>query len=202
MPVPEGLNYDWDPASTYIRRPPFWTILLLMCRPLDIEGARVLVFLGDSVTTDHISPAGAIPAQTPAGRHLLSPNRTAGFQLLRLEARESRSDGPRDVCKHSHQEQAVEGVTGGFTRHLPDGEQMTIYEAAEQYRDEGVPLLVLAGKEYGTGSSRDWAAKGTALLGVKAVIAESYERIHRNNLIGTGVLPLQFPERCFSRSLG
>lgn len=204
MPVPEGLIYRWDPASTYIRRPPFLEDITLEVPPVqDIEGARVLIFLSDSVTTDHISPAGAIPAQTPAGRYLLA----AQVQPSDFNSYGSRRGNHEVMIRGTFanirlRNKMLKGVNGGFTLHLPHGEQMTIYEAAERYRREGVPLIVLAGKEYGTGSSRDWAAKGTALLGVKAVIAEGYERIHRSNLLGMGVLPLQFPEGTSAGSLG
>ena len=169
----------------------------------DIEGARVLAMLGDSVTTDHICPAGAIKKDSPAGRYLTENG---------VEAKEFNSYGSR---RGNHEvmirgtfanirlrNQLAPGTEGGVTRHLPDGEQMSIYDAAQQYAEDGVPLVVLAGKEYGSGSSRDWAAKGTALLGVRAVIAQSYERIHRSNLIGMGVLPLQFAEGESRESLG
>jgi len=192
--IPEGALYEWDPESTYLRRPPF--VEGLAPEPpavTDIMGARVLVMAGDSVTTDHISPAGAIAKDSPAGRYLEDRN---------VPPREFNSYGSR---RGNHEvmmrgtfanirlrNEVAPGTEGGFTRHWPDGEQLTVYEASRRYQSEGVPLLVIAGKEYGTGSSRDWAAKGVALLGVRAVIAESYERIHRSNLIGMGVLPLQF----------
>jgi aconitate hydratase len=190
LPVPAGELFAWDPGSTYVREATFFE------RPADlsdIEQARVLLLLGDSVTTDHISPAGAIPPSTPAGRYLVEHG---------VEPRDFNSYGAR---RGNHEvmvrgtfanirlrNQLVEGVEGGFTRHLPDGEQMSVYDASLRYQDEGVPLVVIAGKEYGSGSSRDWAAKGTALLGVRAVIAQSFERIHRSNLVALGVLPLQF----------
>src|SRR5437868_6682910 len=171
--------------------------------PADIRGARVLALLGDSVTTDHISPAGSIGKDTPAGRYLVS---------LGVAPKDFNSYGAR---RGNHEvmmrgtfanirlrNRLVPGVEGGFTAHLPDGEQMSIYDAAMRYRDEGVPLVVIAGQEYGTGSSRDWAAKGTLLLGVRAVLAESYERIHRSNLVGMGVLPLQFLPGESAESLG
>jgi aconitate hydratase A / 2-methylisocitrate dehydratase len=194
LPVPEGEIYRWDASSTYIQEPPFFAGLQQRVRDReDIRGARALAVLGDSVTTDHISPAGSIPVDGPAGRYLIAHG---------VEPREFNSYGAR---RGNHEvmmrgtfanirlrNQLVPGVEGGWTRHLPDGEQMAIYDAAMRYQEEGVPLIVIAGKEYGTGSSRDWAAKGTALLGVRAVIAESYERIHRSNLVGMGVLPLQF----------
>jgi len=200
--VPEGDRYTW-PDSTYVRRPSFFEGM-----PADppgvesIEGARVLALLGDSITTDHISPAGAIKKDSPAGAWLIEQG---------VEPRDFNSYGSR----RGNHEVMIRGTfanirlrnqlaerTGGFTRHFPDGGETTIYEAAMAYADEGVPLVVLAGKEYGSGSSRDWAAKGTKLLGVRAVIAESFERIHRSNLIGMGVLPLQFPAGETIESLG
>jgi aconitate hydratase len=191
--VPSGDLYEWDPDSTYIQEPSFFKDMGPEAEDLkDIEGARVLVKVGDSVTTDHISPAGAIPSKMPAGQYLISKG---------VDPRDFNSYGSR----RGNHEVMVRGTfgnirlrnqlvesEGGFTLHLPDGEETTIYEASLRYDEENVPLVVLAGKEYGSGSSRDWAAKGSFLLGVKAVIAESFERIHRSNLIGMGVLPLQF----------
>jgi aconitate hydratase len=191
--VPSGDLYEWDPDSTYIQEPTFFKGLSPEPEPLtDIEGARVLVKVGDTVTTDHISPAGAIPSKSPAGQYLISKG---------VEPRDFNSYGSR----RGNHEVMVRGTfgnirlrnqlvskEGGYTVHFPDGEETTVYEASVRYQEEGVPLLVLAGKEYGTGSSRDWAAKGSFLLGIRAVIAESFERIHRSNLIGMGVLPLQF----------
>ena len=201
--VPEGDRYTW-PDSTYVRRPSFFEGM-----PADAPGvepigsARVLALLGDSITTDHISPAGAIKKDSPAGRWLIEqgvePRR---IQLLRLAARKPRGDDPRHLRQHPPPATFWSREAGGFTRHFPDGEEMTIFDAAIAYGREGVPLVVLAGKEYGSGSSRDWAAKGTKLLGVRAVIAESFERIHRSNLIGMGVLPLQFPDGESVDSLG
>ncbi len=204
MPVPTGDLYEWDPESTYVKQPPFFEGLTSEPPPVGaIEGARVLVYLGDSVTTDHISPAGAIKKDSPAGRYLIEHG---------VEPRDFNSYGSR---RGNHEvmmrgtfanvrlrNKLVPGVEGGFTRHLTSGEQMSIYDAAMRYKQEGIPLVVLAGKEYGSGSSRDWAAKGTRLLGVRAVIATSYERIHRSNLIGMGVLPLQFAEGTDAESLG
>ena len=201
--VPEGDLYEWDPDSTYIQEPSFFKDLAPEPAPLeDVEGARVLVKVGDSVTTDHISPAGAIPSKMPAGQYLIEKG---------VDSRQFNSFGSR----RGNHEVMVRGTfgnirlrnqlvdkEGGYTVHFPDGQETTIYEASMEYQEEGVPLVVLAGKEYGTGSSRDWAAKGTFLLGVKAVIAESYERIHRSNLIGMGVLPLQFSEGESADSLG
>ncbi len=194
LATPEGDVYDWDPASTYIRRPPYFGDMPLDPAPVpDISGARCLVLIGDSVTTDHISPAGAIKPDAPAGKYLVEHG---------VERRDFNSYGSR---RGNHEVMVrgtfanvrlrnlvVPGSEGTWTLHVPSGEEMTIFEAAERYRDEGTPLVVVAGKEYGSGSSRDWAAKGPALLGVRAVIAESYERIHRSNLLMMGVLPLQF----------
>ncbi len=196
--------YDWDSASTYIQEPPFFVDLPLEPEPLtDIRGARVLVMLGDSVTTDHISPAGSIALNSPAAAYLMAHN---------VEPKDFNSYGARrgndrvmvrgTFANIRIKNRLAPGTEGGVTIHIPSGEQMTIFDAAQRYKSEGTPLLVIAGKEYGTGSSRDWAAKGTLLLGVKAVIAESYERIHRSNLIGMGVLPLQFREGDSAESLG
>jgi aconitate hydratase len=196
LEIPSGNLYGWDEGSTYVRRPPYFEAMPREPKPLeDIHGARVLVVLGDSVTTDHISPAGAIRPDSPAGRYLLDHG---------VERREFNSYGAR---RGNHEVMVrgtfanvrlrnllVPGSEGTWTAHLPDGEEMTIYEAAERYRAEDVPTIVLAGKEYGSGSSRDWAAKGPRLLGVRAVIAESFERIHRSNLLMMGVLPLQFTD--------
>ena len=196
LPVPGGDRFAWAPESTYIRHPRYFAGLPRVPEPVrDIEGARCLVVLGDSVTTDHISPAGSISLDSPAGRYLLEHG---------VEGRNFNSYGSRrgnhevmvrgtfaNVRLKNH---LVEGSEGTWTAHLPDGDEMSIFDAAERYREEGVPLVVIAGKEYGSGSSRDWAAKGPALLGVRAVIAESYERIHRSNLLMMGVLPLQFAD--------
>ncbi len=195
MPVPTGNLYDWDPDSTYVKHPPFFENLTSEPNPVEsVEGARVLVLLAESVTTDHISPAGAIKKDSPAGRYLIEH----GVKPKDFNSFGSRRGNHEVMMRGTFgnvrlRNQLVPGVEGGFTRHLPDGEQMSIYDAAMRYQEEGVPLVVLAGAEYGSGSSRDWAAKGTLLLGVRAVIAESFERIHRSNLIGMGVLPLQFP---------
>jgi aconitate hydratase len=186
--------FAWDPASTYIQEPPFF---LEFSRELgsirEIRGARVLAVLGDSITTDHISPAGAIAADSPAGKYLLE----RGVTVRDFNSYGSRRGNDRVMSRGTFanirlKNRLLPGVEGGVTLHLPDGARMSIYDAAMKYRAEGIPLVVLAGKEYGSGSSRDWAAKGTLLLGVKAVIAESFERIHRSNLVGMGVLPLQF----------
>jgi aconitate hydratase len=190
----EGDIYRWDDDSTYIQEPPFFTDLTPEIPPIgEIHAARVLAVLGDSITTDHISPAGAIPADSPSGKYLIE----RGISLRDFNSYGSRRGSDRVMTRGTFanirlKNQMVPGVEGGFTKHLPDGTQMSIYDASMRYQEDGVPLLVLAGKEYGSGSSRDWAAKGTQLLNVKAVIAQSFERIHRSNLIGMGVLPLQF----------
>ncbi|NDJ77365.1 MAG: aconitate hydratase AcnA [Chloroflexi bacterium] len=195
--------YEWDPASTYIQEPPFFIDLPPQPEPLtNITGARVLALLGDSVTTDHISPAGSIAQDSPAGRYLIEH----GVERKDFNSYGSRRGNDRVMMRGTFaniriKNLLVPGTEGGVTLHLPSGKQMTIFDAAERYKAEGTPLVVLAGKEYGTGSSRDWAAKGTLLLGVKAVIAESFERIHRSNLIGMGVLPLQFKEGLASLGL-
>src|SRR5580693_8313140 len=194
MPVPEGDLYRWDPKSTYIKQPPFFENMPKTPPPLaDIHGARVLAILGDSVTTDHISPAGSIPVDSPAGKYLIA-NGVKPHDFNSYGARR----GNHEVMMRGTfanirlRNQLAPGTEGCWTLFLPDSEKMTIYDAAVKYREGGVPLVVLAGKEYGSGSSRDWAAKGTRLLGVRAVIAESYERIHRSNLVGMGVLPLEY----------
>ena len=194
LPVPPGDSFAWDPSSTYVRRPPYFDGLAPEPGTLhDIDGARVLALLGDSVTTDHISPAGTIKADSPAGRYL----REHGVKPADFNSYGSRRGNHEVMIRGTFanirlRNQLAPGTEGGLTRHLPGGEQMTIFDAAQRYAADGVPLLVIAGKEYGSGSSRDWAAKGTALLGVRAVLAVSFERIHRSNLIGMGVLPLQF----------
>jgi len=187
--------YQWDAASTYIQEPPFLAELKVESSPIQpVRGARVLALLGDSVTTDHISPAGNISKDSPAGKFLLAH----GVTQREFNSYGARRGNDRVMTRGTFanirlRNALVPNVEGGVTRHLPDGEPMTIYDAAMRYREEGVPLIVLAGAEYGTGSSRDWAAKGTNLLGVRAVIATSFERIHRSNLVGMGVLPLEFP---------
>ncbi|MEU1850813.1 aconitate hydratase [Streptomyces sp. NPDC019990] len=206
LPIPTGNTFEWDAESTYVRKPPYFEGMEMEPAPVeDIAGARVLAKLGDSVTTDHISPAGAIKADTPAGKYLTEHG---------VERRDFNSYGSR---RGNHEvmirgtfanirlrNQIAPGTEGGYTRDFTqDGGPVSfIYDASQNYQAAGIPLVILAGKEYGSGSSRDWAAKGTALLGVKAVIAESYERIHRSNLIGMGVLPLQFPEGASAESLG
>jgi aconitate hydratase len=194
LAVPEGELFAWDEASTYIRRPPFFEEMPIVAPPLeDIRGARALLVLGDSVTTDHISPAGSIPVQSPAGRYLLA----CGVAPQDFNSYGARRGNHEVMVRGTFanirlRNLLVPDLEGGWTVHLPDGARMTVFEAAERYRAENVPLLVIAGKEYGSGSSRDWAAKGPRLLGVRAVLAESFERIHRSNLVGMGILPVQF----------
>ena len=202
--VPEGDLFAFRDESTYIQDPPFFQGLTPAPAPVeDIRGARVLAVLGDSVTTDHISPAGDIALDSPAGRFLVGK----GVAKKDFNSYGSRRGNDRVMVRGTFanirlKNLMVPGVEGGVTVHQPSGERMAIYDAAERYRAEGVPLVVIAGKEYGSGSSRDWAAKGTLLLGVRAVIAESYERIHRSNLVGMGVLPLQFKPGQSAESLG
>jgi aconitate hydratase len=204
LEVPTGDSFAWDPDSTYVRRPPFFEGLPREPEPVsDIVEARVLALLGDSVTTDHISPAGAIKRDSPAGAYLIEH----GVAPKDFNSYGSRRGNHEVMMRGTFanirlRNLLAPGTEGGVTVHLPDGEQMTIYDAAMRYLDEGVPLIVLAGKEYGSGSSRDWAAKGTRLLGVRAVLAESFERIHRSNLVGMGVLPLQFGKGDSVSSLG
>jgi aconitate hydratase len=209
--VPTGESFAWDEESTYVRRPPFFEDLPAEPEPItNIEDARVLTVLGDSVTTDHISPAGSIKRDSPAGQYLIEHGvqprdfnsygsrrgnhevmMRGTFANIRLRNQLRGGDGGRDALPE-----------GGVTIKFPEEEQMPIYDAAMRYLEAGTPLVVLAGKEYGSGSSRDWAAKGTRLLGVRAVIAESFERIHRSNLVGMGVLPLQFKDGDSVQSLG
>jgi aconitate hydratase len=196
IPVAGGALYEWRPDSTYIQEPPFFTDLGPDPQPIaEIRRARVLAVLGDSITTDHISPAGSIPEESPAGRYLIEHRVTKKD----FNSYGSRRGNDRVMVRGTFanirlKNHLVAGMEGGVTVHFPDGERMWIYDAAMRYKQEGVPLLVIAGKEYGSGSSRDWAAKGTLLLGIRAALAESYERIHRSNLVGMGVLPLQFKE--------
>jgi aconitate hydratase A / 2-methylisocitrate dehydratase len=204
MDAPTGAIYAWDPASTYVQEPPYFEGMGREPAPVrDIAGARVLVMVGDSVTTDHISPAGSIPAASPAGQYLIAHGvDRADFNTYGAR-RGNHEVMMRGTFGNIRLRNEIAGDREGYwTRHLPSGEEMTIYDAAIRYREEGVPLVVIAGREYGSGSSRDWAAKGPNLLGVRAVIAESYERIHRSNLVGMGVLPLQFAEGEGRRSLG
>jgi aconitate hydratase len=202
--IATGDTFRWDTDSTYVLRPTFLEGLTMTPAPVTgVTGARVLAVLGDSVTTDHISPAGNISQSSPAGQYLAEH----GVQPTDFNSYGTRRGNHEVMVRGTFanvrlRNQLAPGTEGGFTLHLPDGEQTTIYEAAERYATEAVPLVVLAGKEYGSGSSRDWAAKGTALLGIRAVIAETYERIHRSNLIGMGVLPLQYAEGQSAASLG
>jgi aconitate hydratase len=206
LPTPEGATFEWDTESTYVRKPPYFEGMKAQPEPVsDIEGARVLLKLGDSVTTDHISPAGSFKSDTPAGRYLLEH----GVERKDFNSYGSRRGNHEVMIRGTFaniriKNQLLDGVEGGFTRDFSqaDAPQAAVYDASVNYQAAGIPLVVLAGKEYGSGSSRDWAAKGTALLGVKAVIAESYERIHRSNLIGMGVLPLQYPAGVNAESLG
>jgi aconitate hydratase len=202
--VPKGELYQWDKKSTYIKEPPFFDGLTATPPATnDIKKARVLALLGDSVTTDHISPAGSFKADHPAGKYLVS---------LGVKPKDFNSYGAR---RGNHEVMVrgtfanirlknflVPGVEGGVTTHFPSNQQMSIFDASEKYQGDGVPLMVIAGKEYGTGSSRDWAAKGPKLLGIRVVIAESFERIHRSNLVGMGILPLQFKNGESAKSLG
>jgi aconitate hydratase len=206
LPTPEGKTFAWDPESTYVRKPPYFDGMATEPSPVtDIAGARVLAKLGDSVTTDHISPAGSIKADSPAGKYLAEH----GVDRKDFNSYGSRRGNHEVMIRGTFanirlRNQIASGTEGGFTRDFTkaDAPVTSIYEAAESYAEAGIPLVILAGKEYGSGSSRDWAAKGTALLGARAVITESFERIHRSNLIGMGVLPLQFPEGENAESLG
>jgi aconitate hydratase len=204
MKVPAGDLYQWDAKSTYIKLPPYFENMPKTPAALaNIRGARVLAVLGDSITTDHISPAGSIPADSPAGKYLIAQ----GVKPYEFNSYGARRGNHEVMVRGTFanirlRNQLAPGTEGGWTLHLPDGEKMFIYDAAVKYREGEVPLMVIAGKEYGSGSSRDWAAKGTRLLGVRAVIAESYERIHRSNLIGMGVLPLEFQGNDNRESLG
>ncbi len=196
LPIPDSQTYDWDSSSTYIQNPPFFDGLTAEMDDVQpVKNARILAMLGDSITTDHISPAGAIKADSPAGHYLQGHD----VEPIDFNSYGSRRGNHEVMMRGTFaniriRNEMTPDIEGGFTKHLPEGEEISIYGAAMRYQKDGVPTVVVAGKEYGTGSSRDWAAKGTNLLGAKAVIAESYERIHRSNLIGMGVLPLQFPE--------
>jgi aconitate hydratase len=203
LPSPDGERFEWQDDSTYIRNPPFFeNITMHPTPPADIVGARVLAMLGDSVTTDHISPAGSIPADSPAGKYLISkgvpPNDFNSYGARR---------GNHEVMMRGTfanirlRNLLAPGTEGGWSVVLPENEVLPLYEVSTRYRERGTPLIVVAGKEYGSGSSRDWAAKGTLLLGVKAVIAESFERIHRSNLVNMGVLPLRFADGCTAAAL-
>ena len=206
LPTPTGNTFEWDATSTYVRKPPYFDGMERTPQAVtDIAGARVLAKLGDSVTTDHISPAGSIKVDSPAGKYLLDH----GVEKKDFNSYGSRRGNHEVMIRGTFanirlKNQLLNGVEGGYTRDFTQagGPQAFIYDAAMNYKAAGTPLVILAGKEYGSGSSRDWAAKGTALLGVRAVIAESYERIHRSNLIGMGVLPLQFPAGHTAETLG
>ncbi|MFZ3020998.1 MAG: aconitase family protein, partial [Candidatus Nanopelagicaceae bacterium] len=205
LDTPTGKTFEWDADSTYVRKPPYFDGMPAQPNPVaDISGARVLAVLGDSVTTDHISPAGNIRVDSPAGKYLVEH----GVDRKDFNSYGSRRGNHEVMIRGTFanirlKNLLLDGVEGGFTRNfLDNGDQSTIYDAAVAYQEAGIPLVILAGREYGSGSSRDWAAKGTALLGVRAVIAESFERIHRSNLIGMGVLPLQFNEAETAKSLG
>jgi len=204
IPSSAGEIYEWDEDSDYIQEPPFFDGFGMAPEPVsEIKGARPLGIFGDSVTTDHISPAGAIKPSSPAGRYLVE----RGVEPSDFNSYGSRRGNDRVMTRGTFanvriKNLMVPGVEGGVTRHFPDGEQMSIFDASRKYIESGTPLVILAGQEYGTGSSRDWAAKGTRLLGVRAVVAASYERIHRSNLVGMGVLPLQFAEGTNAETLG
>ena len=206
LPTPTGATFEWDAESTYVRKPPYFDGMTMETTPVtDIVGARVLAKLGDSVTTDHISPAGNIKADSPAGHYLTEH----GVDRKDFNSYGSRRGNHEVMIRGTFanirlKNQLLDGVEGGFTRDFTqaDGPQSFIYDASQNYQAGGTPLVIFGGKEYGSGSSRDWAAKGTSLLGVKAVITESFERIHRSNLIGMGVVPLQFPVGESADSLG
>jgi aconitate hydratase len=204
MNVPAGERYTWDERSEYVKRPPYFDGMPKQPAAVqDITGARVLVMVGDSVTTDHISPAGNISKTSPAAKYLISK----GVEPADFNSYGARRGNHEVMVRGTFanirlRNLLVPGVEGGVTRYLPTNEQTSIFDASERYRADGTPLIVLAGKEYGSGSSRDWAAKGPYLLGIKAVIAESFERIHRSNLIGMGILPLQYRSGDTRESLG
>ncbi len=204
MPVPSGGTFAWDDASTYIKKPPYFDHMVDPATSVqDLTGLRVLAMLGDSVTTDHISPAGSIPKDSPAGKYLIAQGvKPSDFNSYGARRGNHEVMVRGTLANIRLRNQLAPGTEGGWTQHLPDGEEMSIYDASVKYQAEGVPLLILAGKEYGSGSSRDWAAKGVLLLGVRAVIAESFERIHRTNLVGMGVLPLQYRAGENAASLG
>jgi aconitate hydratase len=203
IPSSTGNVYDWNPQSTYIQEPPFFVNFGIKPGEIaEIRSARPLAIYGDSVTTDHISPAGSIKKTSPAGQYLIEQ----GVGFMDFNSYGSRRGNDRVMTRGTFanvriKNLMVPGTEGGVTKHMPDGEVLSIFDAAMRYQREGVPLVVIAGHEYGTGSSRDWAAKGTALLGVRAVVAQSFERIHRSNLVGMGVLPLQFEDGVSASSL-
>jgi aconitate hydratase len=204
MPVPSGGIFQWDDSSTYIKKPPYFD---RMADPetfvQDLRDMRVLALLGDSVTTDHISPAGSIPKDSPAGKYLIEQGvKPSDFNSYGARRGNHEVMVRGTLANIRLRNQLAPGTEGGWSVHLPDGEQTTIYDASVKYQSDGVPLMIIAGKEYGSGSSRDWAAKGVLLLGVRTVIAESFERIHRTNLVGMGVLPLQFRDGQTAAGLG
>jgi aconitate hydratase len=204
LQVPTGDLFAWDAKSTYVKHPPYFENMPKQPGPIgDIKGARVLALLGDSITTDHISPAGSIKKDSPAGKYLMG----RGVQPADFNSYGARRGNDEVMVRGTFanvrlKNKLAPGTEGGVTRHLPDGAPMSIFDAAMKYKEKKIPLVVLAGKEYGSGSSRDWAAKGPYLLGIKAAIAESYERIHRSNLVGMGILPLQFKPGESADSLG
>jgi aconitate hydratase len=204
FPVTASDTYGWDAKSTYIKDPPYFVDMPVEPKPLhDIAQARVLAVFGDSITTDHISPAGSIKTDSPAGKYLVAH----GVSVAEFNQYGARRGNHEVMMRGTFANTRIKnlmlpGVEGGLTMHHPGGDQMSIFDAAMKYKDEGVPLVILAGKEYGSGSSRDWAAKGPMLLGVRAVIAESFERIHRSNLVGMGVLPLEFTAGQNAQRLG
>jgi aconitate hydratase len=202
IPVGTGLVYEWKPSSLYIREPPYFDASMAAVPTPGFTRARALAIFGDSITTDHISPAGAIKPSSPAGRYL----RDHGIPAEDFNSYGARRGNHEVMVRGTFANVRIRnlmaaGEEGGVTRHQPDGERMGIYDAAERYRAEGVPMVVFAGQDYGAGSSRDWAAKGTRLLGVRAVIARGFERIHRSNLLGMGVLPCQLPEGASATTL-
>jgi aconitate hydratase len=204
MDAPTGASFAWDPKSTYVQEPPYFQGFQSEPEQLeDVVGARCLVMVADSVTTDHISPAGSIPATSPAGQYLIE----RGVEKIDFNSYGARRGNHEVMVRGTFanirlRNELAGGKEGFWTTHQPDGEEMTIFDASNRYREEGTPLIVIAGKEYGSGSSRDWAAKGPLLLGVRAVIAESFERIHRSNLVGMGILPLEFSAGESRQSLG
>jgi aconitate hydratase len=203
IPATTGHLYEWNPESLYIREPPYFDESMAAAPAVEFSGARALAIFDDSITTDHISPAGAIKAMSPAGDYL----RDRGVSAPDFNSYGARRGNHEVMVRGTFanvriRNLMVPGVEGGITSHQPDGERMRIYDAAERYRAEGIPLIVIAGQDYGAGSSRDWAAKGTRLLGVRAVIARGFERIHRSNLVGMGVLPCQLPEGVSAQTLG
>jgi aconitate hydratase len=202
--VKGGMTYDWDPNSTYVQNPPYFEGMGRHPQPLqDIVNARVLALLGDSITTDHISPAGSIKVDSPAGKYLIAHNvKPMDFNQYGTRRGNHEVMMRGTFANIRIKNQMVPGVEGGVTLYEPDKTRMSIYDAAMKYKQDGTPLVVFGGKEYGTGSSRDWAAKGSVLLGIRAVIVQSFERIHRSNLIGMGVMPLMFEEGTSWQSLG